>query len=717
MPRSNFSIYGLDIAKADRNLTYYYGLADFWSAIFEDSDKIDVLMEANSVKLSDIYSNFLQLTSTISIADINVATNQQIKLVLISEDDAVDGQLNTYNLSETILDSRLIVNRPLLPTGYYEDDIHYRIAEDGSSIQFFTGLSLMGFPSRTLPSGSKQYALWFVDTVVDEDALHDFYGKLIGVDSAPASEAYKSFIYGLYYLYTNGPNLALLRKGLNLVLGIPLARETETVLETRKYLETDQWLVITDLNSYLIPFGLEPTVAVGDVLNATDELAQWVEVKDWVNDGDWWLNLSIPIEILPFIPAGEPDRFAKPGTYADYVMRNYLYRHTFLVNIRTINFKNIQTFEQFSEIIREVKPTYTAPIYIWTVPIPEESVTFNDELFTKQWQQFRCENLSLPVEKLRRDITDTPLTRGCPQFTRYNIPFWPYALTGGYDLVNGSPRSYTSPDGPGGADITGTVSSYGNVMHQFRTNTDYEKGWLKTFYSRGQESYRTLRGSMIFNRDLTISDDSGTTVKKFVQPDPTQRVIFLFATTQMELQPKFNLVNVPLPGYSTWTWTLFSPNTVGGVIDGSGINTLGIDGSSNINYFPLLTAYYNTFFFRSANVYLENFMPLEGYRTWAPQPGDLQTNDYLLFIRVYNTVVGVYWVTSNQDVISPNYWMAKGTDPMVISTDTSAWNHGMGYYSGACYNRGGGSYGDAVNSGPITLDRSGKTIKLKREWA
>jgi hypothetical protein len=402
MPRSNLSITGLDFGRASKNLTYYYGLSDFWSSIFEDSDKIDLLLEATSQELSDIYSRFLQLTATLSIADMEVATSQQLKLVLISEDDAVNGQLNTYTLSTPLLSSRLIVNRPFLPTAYYENEIHYRLSDDGTQIQFFTGLSLMGFPSRTLSTGSKQYAIWFVDTVIDESALYDYYGKLIDISPQASTDAYKSFIYGLYYLYSNGPNLALLRKGLNLALGIPLARETETVLEIRKYLETDQWLVITDSNSYLIPFGLTPSVAVGDVLNATDELAQWIEVKDWIHDGDWWINLALPPQIMPYVPAGQPDRYAKAGSYADYLMRNFLKKHTFLVNVKTIDFKNLQNFEQLSSIINEVKPSWTYPIYIWTVPLVDENFNMNDDLLTLRWDQFKCDNITVPMGKMQR---------------------------------------------------------------------------------------------------------------------------------------------------------------------------------------------------------------------------------------------------------------------------------------------------------------------------
>jgi hypothetical protein len=147
---------------------------------------------------------------------------------------------------------------------------------------------------------------------------------------------------------------------------------------------------------------LEPSVAVGDVLNATDELAQWIEVKDWIHDGDWWINLALPPQIMPYVPAGQPDRYAKAGSYADYLMRNFLKKHTFLVNVKTIDFKNLQNFEQLSSIINEVKPSWTYPIYIWTVPLVDENFNMDDSLFFLRWDQFKCDNITVPIGKFTR---------------------------------------------------------------------------------------------------------------------------------------------------------------------------------------------------------------------------------------------------------------------------------------------------------------------------
>lgn len=708
-----FPIDGLDIGNNSRNLTYLYGLSDFWASMFADSEKIELLLEANSQKLSDVYSRFLQLTTTISIADIEVTTAQQIKLVLIKDTDIVQGKVNTYKLSETITQSRFIANRMLLPTAYLENDIHYRLSEDGTEIQFFEPLAAVGFANRRFSDESTEYSLWFVDTLVDEQYIYQYYGKLIGVDPQTSTDSYKNFIYGLYYLFTNGPNLSLMKKGLNLALGIPLARETETVIEIRKYLDTDQWVVVTDLNSYVIPFGLEPTVAVDDVLEATQELAEWVEVKDWINDGDWWINLAIPEFIMPYIPAGETDRFAKAGSYADYIMRNFLKTHVFLVNIKTLDFKNIQKFEQLFELIQQVKPAYTTPIYIWSVP-KEELINFVEDL-QLFGNQHKCENLSLPIDKLRRDAVN-PMLRDCPVFTRYNVPYTEATQLGGVDQINLDPRTYQGESTPG------IVNGYVNVNHQFRANTDNENGWFRTFMDRGQESFRLPRSYMIFDRAKTYGDNSGVTVKQWIQPNVTQRVIFLYATIQADLVSKFATVGSIVPGLDTWSFTLFQP-----AVADAGINTQGINEGRTVDNFLALYNTYSTFFTRGAWVsYLGNFMPTEGYKTWSPLQSDIQSLDYLLFIRVFDNTVGVYWVTSNQSVISPNFWTAKGTDPLSMSSSNTPISHGLGYWSGVNFLRGcatitagptiTNTYSDTAQTTPIALDRSGVIVKIKRDW-
>lgn len=145
--------------------------------------------------------------------------------------------------------------------------VSYRTPLVALTITFAKPITEYAISSRLLKDGiTTQYALWMVDVNIDDALLTKYYGNLIGVSPENSSEQFANFLYGLYYVYTNGPTLSTIRKGLNLVLGVPLARLSETVIDVRTYLQTDQYLVITDQNQYLLPFGLTPSVAVGDSL-------------------------------------------------------------------------------------------------------------------------------------------------------------------------------------------------------------------------------------------------------------------------------------------------------------------------------------------------------------------------------------------------------------------------------------------------------------------
>jgi hypothetical protein len=867
-----FDSEGLDLGNSGRNLVYLYGLSDFWSFIFEDSEKIELLLEATSQRLSDIYSTFLQLTSTLSLEDIQVFSNQQIKLVVLKTTDFVQGKVNTYKLPDTIISTKFIANRPLLPTTLLEDKVHYRISDDGKEIQFFNTMSGMGFPVRILEDGTQEWAMWFVDVAIDEQFVSDHFAKLLQVVPEVSTENFKNFVNGLYFLFTNGPNLSLIRKGLNLALGIPLARETETVLEIRKYLDTDQFLVITDLNQYLVPFGLSPSVSVGDVLVATQELAQWVEVKDWINDGDWWINLGIPIPIMPYLPAGETSRFATVGSYADYLMRTFLKKHTFLVNVKTVDFKNLQTLHNYHLVINQAKPKYTYPIYVWTIPtLDDDELDIVEEDPSLSWSDHRCEDMTMPTEKMvrlpayfsfigsdlgvdivksennllalsgtsievaratqsltretyweagvesiygdvrigiakstsslsaalgtdanswvyRQDgqkvnngvasaygatfttadiigvnyvpstgaltfykngisqglaftgitgtvfpavslqgrstgpfITDTstrvrvnlgnypftgtppatatdgvyldapPLYRDCSFFTRDSVSHFTYGQLGNSMQINGDPLTFD----------TGIVAGYVNSVRQLRMNTRQEDAWIRTVVTRNHMSYTKPRSTMLFIRGEPIPAIEGVGVNQFQATD-TQRVVFLYSTTQQGVHDKYQDIGGNEPGLSTWSWTLFQPyRTVTPINVGAVDNEVtGSDATG------LLAAHYSTFMLRGIYRYLGIFMPSVGYQTFTPQVTDIRTGDYLMFIRIYESAVGVYWVTSNFDLNVPSVKLIEKDDPITISSDNSHLRYGLAPYSSYYLLRGAGGtitfgVGGPVDAGPV----------------
>lgn len=95
--------------------------------------------------------------------------------------------------------------------------------------------------------------------------------------------------------------------------------------------------------------------------------------------------MYIPKHVIPDQPSGQLGRRATPGSSMDYLMRNYLKDHTFLVNVNVTSFKNVQQFSQLFDVIRKAKPAYTQPIYVWSV-LNEESATVSEDTYTTPWQ-------------------------------------------------------------------------------------------------------------------------------------------------------------------------------------------------------------------------------------------------------------------------------------------------------------------------------------------
>lgn len=653
---SEFSDKGLDLSKDPRVLTYLYGLSDFWASTFSDVETVNLLLGANSFTASEVYSNFLQLTSGISLADVSEMSESQIKLSFISTANKVIGGIETYKLTDKISYARFLCNRPFLPTSTLEEEVDYYIDVENSTISFAKPISSYSLPFRLNTDGSKEYSAWFVDARVDSDILYNNFAKLIGVDKPDrTSEVFKNYVYGLYYMYVNGPNLSIIRRGLNLTLGVPLARETEVVLEIRKYLSSDQYIVITDLNSYLIPYGLEATVEVGETIQLGDEISSWVEVKDYINDGDWWLNFMVPSSLIPDIPTDIPDRnrYATAGSYADYIMRNYLKTHTFLVNVKTVGFKNIQGFQQLSSIISSIKPSYTSPIYVWTVPSGSEIIDINDDDLKFSKHITRCQAISSGMYRFKRGNLSNPLDRSCPQFTRYSVPAVLDEHMGFAPEINGLPRTLD----------TGFVDGFRNPQSQFRDMSREEDGWTKALFRRDNSHYMPLRSQLGFTRTLPYDEVEGTGSDPILDNFPGKRLICLFTTTMLDILDKFNLASKIVP--NKYMFTLFEPEIIS-----SGINEVSLNGSESIDYYNFILSNFDKYFKRHPDVnYVGPFCAKDNYRIFTPKPADIQQGDFLVFVKIVDYAVGVFWATSNMGIFPDPYWANEGDD--TLSMDIS----------------------------------------------
>jgi hypothetical protein len=729
---AQFSSEGIDVVRDNRVLTYIYGLSDFWVSMFADTDKIDLLLGANSLTASEIYSRFLQLTAGIALEDLSEITHSQIQLEFIYTVDKVVGSVETYTLRSKLASARFLANRPFMPTSILERDVDFFIDETLGTISFAKSINDYLLPFRLNTDGSKEFSVWAVDSRMDSDLIYDNFARLIGIEKPErTSENFKNFIYGLYYLYVHGPNLDLLRRGLNLALGVPLVRDTETILEVRKYLTSDQFIVITDLNSYIIPYGLEPSVAVGDVVTTGDEIAAWVEVKDYVNDGEWWINYMIPSDLIRHIPPGNDaggipyNRYATENSYADYIMRNYLKTHTFLVNVKTVGFKNIQSFEELSDIIRRVKPSYTTPIYVWTVPLGNEDIVMRDDFFAMRKDTSRCATLTSGMYRFRRDSTN-PLTRFCPQFTRFSVPAFMDEHTGNAEEINGYPRTFED----------GTITGFIYPQKQFRNMSLYEDGWMRAIGRRDNAHYMPQASKVDFSRTLPTAVE-GTGIDPISDEFPGYRLLCLYTTTMLDVLDKFEFANETVPA-NKYMFTLFKP-----VFQVDGINEVALNGSRITNFYDFLYNNFDKYFERGPlSIYLGPFAAKDNYREFKPEAADLMEEDFLVFVKIVDYTVGVFWATKNYEVRTVPYWSNENDDPLTLEV-TGKLHRGVGHLGSPAYvMRGAGidiglsegssvndaavnqdngpssyvtqvNYTDAVNL-PMVMDRSGKNFKIRK---
>lgn len=670
-----------------RNMTMLYGLSDFWHLLFEDSEKIDLLMEANAIIASDVYSKFLQLTSSITLENIQKNIGTQLKLVLLSREDYVQGTLATYRLPDGLQDTRYLANRPFLATVTYEDSTNYLIDIDANTIQFASDPFEDKFPRRINSNNFDEIAMWAIDVETDEKMMYNYYGKLIGVDPQESTDKYKDFLYGLFYLYVHGPDLAMVRRGLNVALGVPLARDNETVLSIRKYPGSGQYFVITDLNSYILPFGLIPTVAEGDTLTVGDEVTTWVEVKDYINDGDWWINLEIPKSLMPYVPEDQPDAYAKPGTYADYLMRTYLRHHTFLVKVNVTTFKNIESFQQLGDIIKRVKPSYTTPIYIWSVPIEDEIIRLIEEETSSRRDASRSELFFAQIGRMRRNAQD-PVHRGCPKWIRTNLGQHECAVLGLDAYSNGIPSLVAN----------GTATGFINRPGALRENTGYEKGLLRAKFRRNDRNVPHLRSKISYARNVQATGHTGETYNPWPEYIPAGMwSVPLYITTLADLQDRFRSITVQVPEGGP-VFTLMQPFLTDG-----GINDVGINEGIRYSQYQLMIAQYSTVFTKGPKGnYVGNFVPDSAKATYKPPVTAIGENDYFLCTQIYEQTYAVYWITSSYSGSALNYksvFLCADTDTIKIAQDNMPMTRGLA---------------PAINA-PIYMTRGGTLIKTTVE--
>ena len=470
---------GIERRVIRQDLSQVYGLGDFWFDIFEDSDVVQDLLGAQAITHADLYSRMLQLFTGISLDGMAQALHSELKLEILELDPLQLLSQTEFPLPESIISSRFIGNTPVLPSVILEKGVDYVISEDGKSIRFADAQCLEFFASRQNADGKVQYSLWVSDAVIDEDLIYSNYGKLIGVNPQTSSDFYKTYVQSLFFLRTQGPTINTLLRGVNLSIGIPLARFQEEVVALYQYDQTRNWLVVTESNVYEIPYGLDPSVKVGDVLERAQPLAQWVEVKDYLNDGKWWVNLRMPPAVLPNLPQGVENRYISEGGVLDDLMVRFLKTHTFLIRIRVGDFKKQDIYDSLMSIITEMKPAYTYPFYIWTLDTLLETIDASDELSIRINMQMR--DVVMTDAYIDRSRV-TMVTRGDGLFFRNLVRKRDARRSGELVEIPFSPMNVSPSTGRGcgtvtnflyqaGESYTSQQLGYARLQHYSRNNT------------------------------------------------------------------------------------------------------------------------------------------------------------------------------------------------------------------------------------------------------
>ena len=363
---------------SDPSLVYMYGLSDFWVDMFSDSTLVETLLAGETLQLGEAYSYFLQRAAGISLADVQEKYDTRIKLLLLGEEDLVDPtDLSEFRVDTEIVSMNNLSNRPVLPTQTLTDGIHYDIID--GVLKLYKPIDELKFPIRYTSDGKWQYAIWMNDVEINDKWIENSFGRLVGYTEDDAIFNYKSFLEGVYFLYANGPNVAFIERGLNLAMGMPYARETESILEILQDSVTSNWIIFTATQQYLIPYSFRPDLSVGDVLTQGEVLSTWVEVIDHSIAGAWWYQIYLPRDVLG--DGVDPIALGKAieGSPADDMMETFLKHHMFEVLI-TQPSSDITAFNTARDLVLRAKPEYTYPVFVWKASVGDEIIDIRDDL-------------------------------------------------------------------------------------------------------------------------------------------------------------------------------------------------------------------------------------------------------------------------------------------------------------------------------------------------
>jgi hypothetical protein len=228
--------------------------------------------------------------------------------------------------NSVIVEDEDIVSAPALqesvkdPPVVLRENLDYVI--EGGEIGFVDGLFSLSDPAPDV--------LWAECAIYSNaDTIESNFGRLVDLsqDDLTAKQTrapYLSAVKGLFFAFTNGPTVANLRLGLQILLGLPFTEERGVILEIQEDFTNDTSgnslgrVLMEDLDDndnrtgfrraffYPTVVGLEtnPVTDVpfttGDIVDQFTPLSKGAEVQDYVKDPLWWTRALQGIEILKY---------------------------------------------------------------------------------------------------------------------------------------------------------------------------------------------------------------------------------------------------------------------------------------------------------------------------------------------------------------------------------------------------------------------------------
>lgn len=226
--------------------------------------------------------------------------------VLPGDDDLI----SVPALQEQVKDAPLILR----------ENLDYII--EGSNIQFVNGLFTPEDPAPPI--------FWAECAFYDNgQIIENNFGRLVELsqDDLTAKETrapYLSAVKGLFYAFTNGPDVANIRLALQILLGLPFTEERGIILEIDPDFTLDSEgnvlgrILMEDVDErggrtgfrrfyfYSPAVGLEDNLStgeeyqIGDVLEQFVPISKGVLVQDYIKNPTWWKDALNGLEILKF---------------------------------------------------------------------------------------------------------------------------------------------------------------------------------------------------------------------------------------------------------------------------------------------------------------------------------------------------------------------------------------------------------------------------------